>query len=324
LNKDETYTRYAGAFVDSAAVTADDVLIGMDGDFNVGRWKGEGQALLNQRMCCVRAQTTLLTRLLEYGLPVPLKAINDITYSTTVKHLSASQVEKTFFAIPPAVAEQTAIATFLDRETAKIDALVAEYRTLIELLKEKRQAVISHAATKGLDPTAPMKDSGVEWLGKVPDHWEITRLGSVFSEANNQGSEELPILTVSIHHGVSDREYDEAELDRKITRSEDRSKYKAVKPGDLVYNMMRAWQGGFGAVTVDGQVSPAYVVARPLCDVRTEFVEQILRSPTAVEEMRRNSYGVTDFRLRLYWEKFKNIVIALPPVVEQGAILDAV
>jgi type I restriction enzyme, S subunit len=224
----------------------------------------------------------------------------------------------------PPLPEQTTIATFLDRETAKIDGLVAEYRTLIELLKEKRQAVISHAVTKGLDPTVPMKDSGAEWLGEVPEHWEVTRLGSVFSEANNQGSAELPILTVSIHHGVSDREYDEDELDRKVTRSEDRSKYKAVKPGDLVYNMMRAWQGGFGAVTVDGQVSPAYVVARPLCDVRTEFVEQILRSPTAVEEMRRNSYGVTDFRLRLYWEKFKNIVIALPPVVEQGAILDAV
>ncbi|QDU14727.1 Type-1 restriction enzyme EcoKI specificity protein [Gimesia maris] len=73
--------------------------------------------------------------------------------------------------------EQTAIANFLDAETSKIDALVAEQRRLIELLKEKRQAVISHAVTKGLNPNAPMKDSGIEWLGDVPEHWEVKRLG---------------------------------------------------------------------------------------------------------------------------------------------------
>lgn len=76
----------------------------------------------------------------------------------------------------PSHPEQAAIATFLDRETAKIDALVAEQEKLIELLKEKRQAVISHAVTKGLDPSAPMKDSGIEWLGEVPAHWRVIPL----------------------------------------------------------------------------------------------------------------------------------------------------
>jgi type I restriction enzyme S subunit len=81
------------------------------------------------------------------------------------------------FRVPiPPVSEQSLIASFLDRETAKIDALVEEQQRLIELLKEKRQAVISHAVTKGLDPNAPMKDSGVEWLGEVPAHWEVTSL----------------------------------------------------------------------------------------------------------------------------------------------------
>ena len=81
------------------------------------------------------------------------------------------------FSIPlPPLPEQRAIATFLDRETAKIDALVAEQRRLIALLKEKRQAVISHAVTKGLDPTVPMKDSGIESLGDVPEHWEVKRV----------------------------------------------------------------------------------------------------------------------------------------------------
>lgn len=76
----------------------------------------------------------------------------------------------------PTVTEQAAIAAFLDRETGKIDALVEAQTRLIELLKEKRQAVISQAVTKGFDPAAPMKDSGVEWLGQVPAHWEVKRL----------------------------------------------------------------------------------------------------------------------------------------------------
>jgi type I restriction enzyme S subunit len=164
------------------------------------------------------------------------------------------------------------------------------------------------------------KDSGVEWLGKVPAHWACVRLSALFREVNEPGSDELPILSVSIHDGVSDRELNEAEVERKVSRSDDRSKYKAVAPGDLTYNMMRAWQGGFGTVSVAGMVSPAYVVARPTSEFSTSLVEMILRTPSAVSEMKRNSRGITDFRLRLYWEDFKCIRVALPPLTEQLAI----
>lgn len=87
-----------------------------------------------------------------------------------------SEMKSIVLAVPP-LPEQSAIATFLDRETSKIDVLVAEQEKLIELLKEKRQAVISHAVTKGLDPNVPMKNSGVEWLGEVPEHWAVHKLG---------------------------------------------------------------------------------------------------------------------------------------------------
>jgi type I restriction enzyme, S subunit len=80
------------------------------------------------------------------------------------------------------------IASFLDRETAKIDALIAEQQRLIELLQEKRQAVISHAVTKGLNPNAPMKDSGVEWLGEVPEHWEVKKIKHTCSKNAAQPS----------------------------------------------------------------------------------------------------------------------------------------
>jgi type I restriction enzyme S subunit len=110
-------------------------------------------------------------------------------------------IEALRFALPP-LAEQDAIVTFLGRETAKIDALVTEQERLIGLLKEKRQAVISHAVTKGLNPDAPMKDSGVEWLGEVPAHWAIppvyTRyeqaLGKMLDQGKMTGEHPMPYL----------------------------------------------------------------------------------------------------------------------------------
>jgi type I restriction enzyme S subunit len=164
------------------------------------------------------------------------------------------------------------------------------------------------------------KDSGVEWLGEVPEDWEITRIASILRKAQDEGREDLPVLSVSIHHGVTDSELGEDEMDRKVTRIEDRTRYLRVLPGDLVYNTMRAWQGGFGTVSVEGLVSPAYVVARPIRSFQTRLVEHQLRTPQAVEEMRRHSQGVTDFRLRLYWDEFKHIQIVLPPLREQIAI----
>jgi type I restriction enzyme S subunit len=243
--------------------------------------------------------------------------------SSTISHLTGEQLRRYRFPKPP-LEEQKTISAFLDCETAKLDALVAEQRRLIELLEEKRYAVTSHAVTKGLKPGVSMIDSGIEWLGHVPAHWNTVRLGALFRETADLGVEGLPVLSVSIHDGVSDREFSEDEQDRKVTRSEDRTKYKRVRPGDLVYNMMRAWQGGFGTVTVSGMVSPAYVVARPIAELRTEFIEHALRTPQAVEELRRHSHGITDFRLRLYWDEFKSIKVALPSTAEQSAILEGI
>ena len=121
--------------------------------------------------------------------------------TTGLANLNGTMIGQIIVPVAP-IAEQTAIAQFLDRETSKIDALVWEQRRLIELLKEKRQAVISHAVTKGLNPHAPMKPSGIEWLGDVPEHWTIppifTRyhavLGKMLDEKKITGSHLVPYL----------------------------------------------------------------------------------------------------------------------------------
>ena len=107
-----------------------------------------------------------------YALRITVRSIKQ---TSGIQNLDQSQYFEERAPFPP-LPEQTAITTFLDRETGKIDVLVEEQRRLIALLKEKRQAVISHAVTKGLNPNAPMKDSGIEWLGKVPTHWEVSPL----------------------------------------------------------------------------------------------------------------------------------------------------
>lgn len=194
--------------------------------------------------------------------------------------INASELMGLSIALPPSE-EQTTIAAFLDEKTTQIDQLIEKKTRFIELLKEKRTALITGVVTGKFDvrtgrPYAEYKDSGVEWLGEVPRHWRVQRIASLYRESNESGIHELPVLQISIHHGASDTELTNETSDRKITRIEDRSKYKRVRPNDLAYNMMRAWQGGFGAISVEGLVSPAYVVATPITTISSRFVELLL------------------------------------------------
>ncbi|HRD72538.1 MAG TPA: restriction endonuclease subunit S [Aquimonas sp.] len=247
--------------------------------------------------------------------------LRSVKQTSGIQNLDQEQYLDEMATYPPP-AEQSAIAAALDRETARIDALIAKKTRFIELLKEKRQALITHAVTKGLDPNVRMKDSGVAWIGEVPEHWENKRIAFLFAEAIRTGDPALPVLSISIHDGITDEEVSQDDRDRRVWLSEDRTKYKRVEPGDIAYNMMRAWQGAFGAVTVRGLVSPAYVVAAPVKPIETAYMECLLRTPMAIEEMRRFSRGIADFRMRLYWDEFRNLSICLPPLKEQRAILD--
>ncbi len=151
------------------------ILIAMYGA-TIGRlgWL-EQPACTNQACCAMAKAVSVSPRFAFYCLSVATTAL--VLLSSGGGQPNINQEKIRAFRLPvPSTDEQIAIAAFLDRETAKIDALIEEQRRLIALLKEKRQAVISHAVTKGLDPHAPMKDSGIEWLGKVPAHWVVKRL----------------------------------------------------------------------------------------------------------------------------------------------------
>jgi type I restriction enzyme S subunit len=174
LKSDKITTFYKGEIVRDALIHDNDFIIGMDGDFNIVKWH-KGKALLNQRLCKIEGVNHLETNYLSYSLPFYLKIINDLTYYTTVKHLSNNDLFEQKFLVPNSQ-EQTTIANYLDKKTTQIDHLIAKKEQFIQLLEEERVAVINQAVTKGLDPSVPMKDSGIEWLGEMPEHWEIAKV----------------------------------------------------------------------------------------------------------------------------------------------------
>ena len=222
----------------------------------------------------------------------------------------------------PSYEEQCKIANFLDEQCEKLDSVIEKTKASIVEYQKLKQSIITYACMNGLENGRKMKKSEVTWLGNIPEEWHVYRIANLYQERSESGLEDLPILTVSINTGVSDREIADEEKDRVFVRSEDRTKYKRVYPGDLVYNMMRAWQGAFGAVRVEGMVSPAYVVAKPKdgIEIDSRYMEALLRTSEATEEMHRYSRGIVDFRLRLYWPEFKNIRICVPPIEEQREI----
>jgi len=156
--------------------------------------------------------------------------------------------------------------------------------------------------------------------GVIPSSWATFSLGDIYTERKETGIPFLPILTVSIHSGVSDGALDEDELSKKVKRIEDKTQYRTARAGDVVFNMMRAWQGAIGVVRQDGLVSPAYIVATPNEAVNPPFMDYCLKSPKMINRLHRKSYGVTDFRLRLYWDSFSKVDCVLPPLAEQEKI----
>lgn len=220
-------------------------------------------------------------------------------------------------AFPP-LPEQQAIAAFLDRETAKIDALVAEQERLIALLAEKRRAVISHAVTKGLDTNAPMKDSGIAWLGEVPAHWDLKRLKHFFRFIKRQEKAELPILSVYRDFGVIEK----ASRDDNLNKTpDDLSLYQTVEPSYLVINKMKAWQGSLGVSRLYGITSPDYAVFQPVHAEIDQFFNYFLRCQLLPDVYRSISNGIRPDQWRLEPDKLLQLELALPPREEQAIIV---
>lgn len=236
-------------------------------------------------------------------------------------HLGNYDLDNGLFVVPPKD-EQRSIVTFLNRRTACINVLIEKKKKQIELLREKRVALISHAVTKGLDPNAKMKDSGIEWLGEIPKHWQVCRAKVLFQQIDERsmiGEEEL--LTVSHITGVTRR----SEKNVNMFMAESLEGYKKCESGDLVINTMWAWMGAIGNTPEAGIVSPDYNVYR-LRDNKCEawFYDYLFRTGRFLAEVICHSKGVWSSRFRLYPEDFFEIRLPCPPIEEQRHIITSI
>ena len=220
----------------------------------------------------------------------------------------------------PTIKEQEAIASYLDTITSKIDKAIAQQQKMIDLLNERKQIIINNAVTKGLDPNVKMKDSGVEWIGEIPEHWEVKRgkfLFKIINELSTKGDEEL--LSVSDKTGVTPRKM------KNITMfmSESLIGYKKCRIGDICSNIMWMWHGAVGVTKYEGVISPSYGVYRQITrKFIDEYLDLLLRLPRLVNLYSVLSTGLTESRLRLYPFDFLNIYFFIPSLKEQQKVLD--
>ena len=172
-----------------------------------------------------------------------------------------------------------------------------------------------------LIPYPKMKNSGIEWLGVVPKHWEVLPNRALFAEVKERGHPEEQMLSVTIIKGVIRQQELLADSSKKDSSNQDKSAYKLVRSGDITYNKMRAWQGAVGVSDYQGIVSPAYVVERPRKGASSHYLHHLLRTPAFAKEAERWSYGITSDMWSLRPEHFKMIYGCLPPLPEQAAIV---
>ncbi|MFH2041851.1 MAG: restriction endonuclease subunit S [Acidobacteriota bacterium] len=243
---------------------------------------------IGRGLCAVRAGSRLNARFTWWTLHEVRGQLNYVTTGSTYDAVSVEDVAN--IRLPnKSINEQCTIADFLDKETTKIDALMAAKERLLEILAEKRRALTTHAVTRGLNPDAPLCDSGISWLGKIPAHWETCRLAWLFKDRDERYEPELPLLEVSINTGVVLREFSD---DRIESTASDFNTYKVARKGDIVFNKMRMWQGAVGVAPENGLVSPDYTVAAPAGDLSPEYAGLLFRTEMFSAECARYSHGI--------------------------------
>jgi type I restriction enzyme, S subunit len=248
---------------------------------------------------------------------VASRGVGDIQRNLYYPDLRASLVP-----IPPPD-EQAAIVRFLDHANRKIESFIRAKQKLIALLGEQKQTIIHRAVTHGLNPNAPLKPSGIHWLGDIPRHWEVKRIKYLLKEVDNRsktGAE--PLLSMRMHHGL-------VVFAEHFTRPPQAASlvgFKIVKPGQFVVNRMQAGNGVIypSNLAFAGLVSPDYAVFDPIADVNVVYLGELFRSRTVRTKFRSESKGLgtgTSGFLRLYNDRFGAIHIPLPPRQEQDSIL---
>lgn len=218
--------------------------------------------------------------------------------------------------ILPTFDEQEKIVAYLDRRTAKIDGLLADLHTQARMLERYKREFIARTVTKGIDKAAPMKDSGVDWIGEIPVHWELIKARWVFKQRNSKGNENEVLLSATQKFGMFPQ--DEIEGTVKVKADTNLQLFKTVHKNDFVISL-RSFQGGFEISDYEGVCSPAYQVfynATPICH---RFYKWLFKSIPFIDKMNSITTGIREGR-NIPYEAFAQCQIPVPPITEQEDI----
>lgn len=216
--------------------------------------------------------------------------------------------------IPP-IEEQERIAEFLDKKCGEIDGLIADIKTQVQTLEQYKRSVITEAVTKGLNPSAEMKDSGIEWIGNVPAGWTINKIDSVYSLRNEKVSDKdyMP-LSVTMKGIVPQLE--------SAAKTNDGDNRKLVRKGDFAINSRSDRRGSCGISELDGSVSLINLVLKPRGEMNNRYYNWLFHTEEFADEFYKWGHGIVDDLWTTRWIDMRKISVPMPPLSEQKEIAD--
>lgn len=271
----------------------------------------------------VRTKKDFSLEFLRYSLMMAKAQgyISLICNKATIAHFTKDKFISLPFLVVP-VDEQLKIVQVLDEKCAQVDTLIANVQAQIEKLKAYKQSLITEVVTKGLDPATPMKDSGVEWIGEIPAHWEVTRIKNKFALRNERNDEadlaKVNLISLYTDLGVVQHSDLTATTGNRAVTAEG---YKMVHKNDIVVNIILCWMGAVGMSKYDGVTSPAYDIYRPLEGTNSDYYHYLFRTTRFNGECYRYGRGIMMMRWRTYSTEFSAINIPCPPEDEQREII---
>ena len=282
-----------------------------------------GKPIISRISCCIhdgfvyfpelKENPEFLYRVFETGQPYL-----GLGKHGTQLNLNTETVGNVRIAYPPEK-EREAIVNFLGIQTTQIDQAITIKEQQIELLKERRQILTQNAVIRGLDPQAPMRDSGVEWIGEIPAHWEVRRSKFLFTQRTERANPSDIQLSATQAYGVIPQEQYERMIGRKVTKLQFHlEKRRRVELDDFVISM-RSFQGGLERAWASGGIRSSYVVLKPLQKIDPDFYAYLLKVPRYIEALQATGNFIRDGQ-DLNFDNFSKVDLLIPPLNEQKNI----
>lgn len=258
------------------------------------------------------------TKYLNYILLSPeyIGYIDSSTYGSKMPRANWNFIGNVNIPFPPLV-EQQHIVSFLDEKTAKIDEYIDKKNKEIEALKEWKKALIAHVVTKGLNTNAKMKDSGVSWIGEIPEHWDIRKMKYTFTERSEKNHPDEQILCATQNQGVIPQTM---YSNRVVVVNKGFENLKFVKKGDFVISL-RSFQGGIEYAYYQGIISAAYTILYPNKIIDSEYAKHLLKSHQFIELLKTCVTGIREGQ-NINYDLLRKKYLPIPPIEEQQEIVE--